>query len=305
MRLRQLEYFVAVAEAGSLTKAAATVFIAQPSLSHQISTLEEELGCKLFERMPRGLQLTAEGRSFLIETRRVLAAVGRAKATVRAVSAGFQGELRLATITSLAVRLIPDAAGTWHAKHPNAALHLREYLHADALEDALSSGDADLAIGPLPKHEVGSVVSLGMEEFVFVLPATDPLCGRERIDPADLAERAWVLFASDHGLTEIVARVCANSGFTPKVAARTTQVTTAARLAASGLGPTLIPANAIDTGRNLEIRSGVRPILREIAVYSRSTMSPLARSFIEELRASPAAPRPISPADDYRDAFRL
>jgi DNA-binding transcriptional LysR family regulator len=296
---------VAVAEAGSLTKAAATVFIAQPSLSHQISTLEEELGCKLFERMPRGLQLTTEGRAFLVESRRVLAAVGRAKATVRAVSSGFQGELRLGTVTSLAVRLIPDAAGTWHAKHPNVALHLSEFLHADALEEALAAGDVDLAIGPTPKHDAGSLVSLGLEEFVFVLPSSDPLGGRERIDPADLAERSWVLFAPDHGLTEIVARVCAHAGFTPKVAARTSQVTTASRLAAAGLGPTLIPANAIDTDRDLVIRSAVHPILRELTVYSRSGMSALARSFIEELRASPASPQQLTPSIDVTDAFRL
>lgn len=295
MRLRQIEYFIAVAEAGSLTKASRTIFVAQPSLSQQITNLEEELGALLFERLPRGLQLTSEGRAFLAEARRVVAAVSRAKATVRAASAGIAGELRLATVTSLAVRLIPDAAGSWSRTNPNVTLYLGEHNHTDALEDALESGASDLAIGPRPRREHGTVLSLGMEEFSFVLPQDDPLSSRERIDIADLASRSWVLFGAEHGLTQIIERVCATAGFTPRVAVRTSQVTTAARLAAAGLGPTLLPVNAIDT-ENVIVRSAVKPILRELTAYSRTGLSTLDRTFLASLRSSPAAPRPL---EDY------
>lgn len=304
MRLRQIEYFIAVAEAGSLTKASRAIFIAQPSLSQQITNLEEELGAQLFERLPRGLQLTSEGRAFLVEARRVVAAVSRAKATVRAATSGVTGELRLATVTSLAVRLVPDAAGAWSRTHPNVTLYLGEYNHSDALEEALDSGASDLSIGPMPRREHGAVVSLGMEEFCFVLPHDDPLSARERIDPADLADRSWVLFGVEHGLTQIIERVCANSGFSPNVAVRTSQVTTAARLAAAGLGPTLIPVNSIDTA-GVEVRSASRPILRELAAYSRTGLSALDRTFLEALAASPAAPKPLADYDVRDGYFQL
>ena len=292
MKLRQIEYFVTVAEAGSLTKASRLLFIAQPTLSQQMSALESELGAKLFDRLPRGLQLTPEGRAFLIEARNVLAALGRAQATVQAARTGATGELRLAAVTSIAVKLLPDAVGRWYRSHPKVTLFLSEFNHAGLLEEALLSDGADLAIGPAPRHPPGAVLSLGMEEFVFVLPNGDPLSSRSHIEAADLAEHNWVLFAADHGLNQIVERICAQAGFTPKVAARTNEVTTAARLAASGLGPTLLPVNAIDT-KEVIVRSAKRPILRELAVYARNRFTALDRSLIAEFQASDSAPRPL------------
>lgn len=304
MKLRQIEYFVAVAEAGSLTKASRQLYIAQPSLSQQISSLEDELGAKLFERLPRGLQLTGEGRAFLTEARHVLASLGRAKATVRASLAGATGELRLATVTSLAVRLLPNAAGQWYRKNPKVKLFLSEHSHSEHLEDALTSGETDLALGPRPKRPYGAVKSLGMEEFCFVLPHDDPLSGRERIDAADLSERNWVLFGEGHGLTQIIERVCGQAGFTPRIAARTNEVTTAARLAAAGLGPTLLPVNSIDTN-GVIVRSARKPILRELAVYARNGFTSLDRSLISEIEAADGTAQPLSTYDTSMGYFQV
>lgn len=301
MKIRQIEYFVAVAEAGSLTKASKHLYVAQPSLSQQIASLEDELGAKLFERLPRGLQLTSEGRAFLTEARHVLASLGRAKATVRAAISGTTGELRLATVTSLAVRMLPDAAGRWYRKHPKVTLFLTEHSHANLLEGSLEAGDADLALGPRPERPHGAVKSLGMEEFCFVLPHGDPLASREYVDAGDLADRNWVLFGTDHGLTQLIERVCAHAGFTPKVAVRTMEVTTAARLAAAGLGPTLLPVNAIDTS-GVVVRSARYPILRELAVYARNGFTSLDRSLIAELEESEVAAKPLS-AYRTRDGY--
>ncbi|MDR2256113.1 MAG: LysR family transcriptional regulator [Arthrobacter sp.] len=305
MRLRQIEYFIAVAEAGSLTKAAKDILVAQPSLSQQIAALESELGAPLFERLPRGLALTGEGRVFLVEARRVVAAVSRAKATVRTSAAGEGGELRLGTVTSLAARLIPETAGRWMDLAPRSSLRLSEYHHSDALTAALESGDIDLAIGPIPARKHAAQESLGWEEFTFVVPRSDPLSARDRLDAADLAERQWVLFDEGHGLTQLIERVCAIAGFAPKIGVRTTQVTTAARLADAGLGPTLLPANVLDPDSAASSHSATRPIIRELCAYARQPFRHLDRSFVEALRLSELAPRPSSDYDNGAGIQRL
>src|SRR5690606_34748973 len=128
------------------------------------------------------------------------------------------------------------------------------------------------------------------EEFVFVLPNGDPLASRSHIEAADLSEHNWVLFDKDHGLNQIVELICGQAGFSPKVAARTNEVTTAARLAACGMGPTLLPVNSIDT-KDVIVRSAKRPILRELSVYARDRFTALDRSLIAEIQASDSAPR--------------
>ncbi|MBU8826599.1 LysR family transcriptional regulator [Mycolicibacterium goodii] len=283
MRLRQVEYFVAVVEAGSITQAAANLYLAQPSLSHQITTLEKELGGALFERMPRGLRLTPAGRAFLVEAKRIVSDVNRAKRAVQSVTEGVLGELEISTITSLAVGVIPSVARRWREHHPKMALRLHEYTHADRLEEGLLNGVGDFGFGPIPKLPMGEVIELGTEEFVFVLPSDDPLAGQHSVDPAELANRPWVLYDHAHGLSNVVTAVCSAHGFAPTGAVRTSQVESAARLAAAGLGPALLPANVIPTQIEAVVLSATKPLIRRLAAFSRAPMPEVVRSFVDEI----------------------
>lgn len=283
MRLRQVEYFVAVVEAGSITQAAANLYIAQPSLSHQITTLEKELGGALFERMPRGLRLTPAGRAFLVEAKRIVADINRARRAVQSVTEGVLGELEISTVTSLAVGIIPSVARRWRERHPKMALRLHEHLHADRLEEALINGVGDFGFGPIPKMPMAEIVEVGTEEFVFVLPPDDPLAGQSAVDPRELADRPWVLYDHLHGLSNVVAKVCSEHGFAPSGAVRTSQVESAARLAAAGLGPALLPSNVIPASIDAVVRSATRPLIRRLAAYSPSRMPAIVRSFVDEI----------------------
>lgn len=284
MRLRQMEYFLAVAEAGSITQAAANLYLAQPSLSYQITTLEKELGGQLFERLPRGLRLTPAGRVFLVEAKRVIADVGRAKRSVQAVTEGALGELEIATVTSLAVGIIPSVARSWRYSHPHVALRLHEHTHVDRLEEGLLGGIGDFGFGPIPRRPMGEVIEIGAEEFVFVLPADDPQAAESAIDPLSLRDRDWVLYDPAHGLSVVVNKVCSAFGFSPPVGVRTSQVETAARLAAAGLGPALLPSNVIPSNIDAAVRPATRPLIRRLAAYSRTAMPPIVNSFVDELR---------------------
>src|SRR5512140_3175226 len=106
MNLRQLEYFAAVSEAGSITRAAERLFVSQPSLSQQISALEQELGGALLERLPRGVRLTAAGQRLLPEAHATLRHARRARRAVRMAFELEAGQLEVATITSAAAGIL-------------------------------------------------------------------------------------------------------------------------------------------------------------------------------------------------------
>lgn len=169
---------------------------------------------------------------------------------------------------------------------PATTLTLREHHHRDALEEAVRAGAGDLAVGPPPRDWTGPVVPLGWEELVVVLPPADPLARRARTLSLDaLADRAWVLFAPDHGLSDVIRYACARAGFTPRPAVRTGQVAAAAHLAAAGLGVAMVPSNVVPAG--IDARRLRSPVARELVAYTRREWSPAALAFLDVLRARP------------------
>jgi len=184
VRLPQLEYVVAIAEEGSYTAAGTRLTIAQPSLSQQVAALEKELGCQLFERLPRGVRLTPAGRAFLPEARATVLAARRARRAAQAATQQEGGTLEIATLGSMAIGVLPDAVSAWHRLHPDIALNVVSYRHHDALEAAVASGVGDFAIGPPPRRWTGETTILGREEFVVLLSADDPASRRRLHGPA-------------------------------------------------------------------------------------------------------------------------
>lgn len=293
MNLRQLHYFLAVADEGSFTRAAERLFVAQPSLSQQIKSLEQELGGPLLERLPKGVRLTAAGKAFATEARGAVTHAASARRNARAVLGLEAGELEVATVTSVAFGVLPSAFRTWHERYPGTTIALREYTHRSALDDAVRLGVGDIAVGPSPSHWRGPVVELGWEEFVVVLPASDPLAEAGRPVPLDdLADRDWVLFGPGHGLSALILDVCAGAGFTPRRTVQTAQVAAAGPLAAAGLGVTLIPSNVVPQGLDAAIRSLEPPLIRQLVAFTRQDWPPLAESFLRALQAQPWRPRP-------------
>lgn len=291
INLRQLRYLAAIADEGSFTRAAARLHVAQPSLSQQIQALEREVGGALLERLPKGVRLTAAGKAFLAEARTATAHAERAVREARHALGLRGGELEVATVTSIAYGILPPAFQRWREVHPATTLALREHRHREALEDAVRGGAGDLAVGPRPRDWTGPVVPLGWEEFLVVLPPSDPLAGGSRSLSLDaLADRAWVLFAGDHGLSDVIRYACARAGFSPRPAVHTGQVAAAAHLAAAGLGVAMVPSNVVPGG--IDFRRLRSPVVRELVAYARREWSPAAVAFLDVLRALPWDRRP-------------
>ena len=287
MTLRQLECFLAVAESGSFTGAAARVGITQPSLSQHVRMLEGELGGALLERLPRGVVLTAAGRALLPEARSAVTAAQRAARQAQAALGLSGGDLTIATVRSIAVGILPTALRSWHAAAPNITVHLREYRNRHLLEADVRSGIGDLAVGPQPTSWDGPVARLGSESFVVVLPPSDPLSRRRVVRLEELSERRWVLFEPDFGLTEVVNRACARAGFQPRAAVETAQSEAAGRLAAAGLGPAMVPENILPPGFTGPVARPDPPVTRELVAYTRSQWTEATASLVEELRRTP------------------
>lgn len=255
--------------------------------------MEAELGGPLIERLNRGFRLTPSGKAFLPEARAAILSAQRARRAARMAYDLEAGELEVATVMSIAIGLLPGSIGTLRARYPGILVELHEYLHKRVLEDDVRGGVADIAIGPRPREWEGPVKSLGWEEFVVVLPQGDPsLQDPGPLELSDLAQRRWVMPAPTAGLAPLVAGACGDAGFIPHPAVHTSQVEALARLAASGLGPTMLPSNVIAPDLQPLTKRLRRPVARELAAYTRNDWSPVAGAFLEVLLAAHSAPRP-------------
>lgn len=285
MTLRQFEYLIAVAEEHSFTRAAERLLVSQPALSHQIKALEDGVGGPLLDRLPRTVDLTALGRAFLPHAVAAVRAAEEATHAARTVGRLDAGELRLATLQSIALGVIPPAIRAWRHQHPQVRVQIREFVHVDLLAAEMLQGAADIAVGPEPPGWNGVRRPLGAEELFVVLPFDDPEIrdDRQTIDLRCLADRWWVLYAPGFGLTPLVSAACTRAGFTPRAAVRTHHTATAVELAAAGLGPALVPSTVIGPAfARCTLRPSL-PIRRELMAFTRPYVSPPAAAFIRTL----------------------
>ncbi|MFF3571955.1 LysR family transcriptional regulator [Nocardia jiangxiensis] len=284
MQLRQLEYFWTIWETGSFSAAASRLYVTQPSLSQQIRALEKELGAELLERGPHGISLTPAGRAFLPHAERVLRAAGEATDSVRQVLEGRTGDVHVLTVRSVASGILPPSAARWHSLFPMTVLHLHDFSHRRALEDATRGGQGDLSVGPRPAVWDGPIVTLGYEEMVLVGP--DEFDAGTAADPAELAAADWVLYEPEQGMNEIVDRMAAALGFAPRAVARTGQVAAALQFAIEGLGTALVPNNAVPGGWARHTRRVGPGLFREIVAFSRREPTPPAEQYRHLLASS-------------------
>ncbi len=287
MTLRQMEYLVAVAEEGSFTRAAERLFVSQPALSHQIKALERSVGGDLLERQPQAVRLTPMGRAFLPHALAAVRAAEEARHEARAVGELEAGQLRIGTLHSIAIGVIPAAIRAWRLAHPQVSFELHEYRHIEELAEQMRLGVADVAVGPRPRGWDGPLRSLGAEDLVVVVAVDDPLAGegraRKKVKLERLADRPWTLYSPDNGLSPVVTEACAAAGFSPRPAVRTHHTATAVQLAAAGLGPALVPENAVEPRFTGAMLRPDPPVRRELVAFTRADPPPLVDAFTDVL----------------------
>lgn len=253
--LRQLRYFVAVAEEGHVTRAAERLGMQQPPLSQQIRAMEAEIGAVLFHRLPRGMQLTESGQVLLEDARAILAQVERAVETARRVARGESGRIAVGFTSSAAfhpfvlsaIRAFGDAA-------PDVSLALEEGGTVE-LVGALRSGRLDAAFIRAPAGEAAGIAvePLLEEPMLAALPAHHPLAGpgprgarpAGHIALADLAGETFILYRrpTGPGLYDAIIAACRAAGFSPRIGQEAPRMPSTLSLVAAGLGVSIIPAS--------------------------------------------------------------
>lgn len=283
--LRALECFVAVVDAGSVTAGAAKLNLPQPALSHQLASLETEIGAPLLERLPRGVRTTPTGRALLDDARAALSAADRIVRIGRASAEGREGRLRLGCAESMTVPVLAPTLRKWTRKYPHIGLDLTEFASADAMADALSYGDIDLAVGPASTQFTGVTHVIGTEDIVAVIPEGLDLADEPAISWTDLAGRPIVHYHPSNGLRGWFDSVATIHGVELDAVAHSRNATTAAQLAHAGLGIALVPTTALPA-RFAGIVIPLRPPLqRTVVVMVGTRTDALTRRFVDDLLA--------------------
>jgi DNA-binding transcriptional LysR family regulator len=287
MELRQLEYFVAVAEERNFTRAAERVHVAQPAISAQIARLERELGQRLLDRSRRETRLTAAGDAVLPHARAALAAIANARLAVDELAQLVRGTVTLGTVTSHNVD-IPTLLADFHRAHPAVEITLSTD-NSDALIDDVQSGALDAAIVSVGSGEVPSGLAFEVvtdEAIEAAVCLDDPWAGRTSIRLAQLVERQLIALPRGAGIRAQLEKACATAGLTARVAFEASTPVALAELAARGLGVAILPQSVSRSHPGLAAFA-IAPELRGRLVFawrSSGPMSPAARVLVEMAR---------------------
>ena len=270
MNFKQLEYFSAVAEAGSFSGAARVLHVAQPPISRQIAMLEDELGVCLFLRNNKGVELTEAGRSLYQQSQQVFQGLRAIVDSVRDVDAGLRGVLKIGIIYSD----IPAVLGRlkeYHQRYPQVELYIRLGSPADLMED-LSRGNLHVLFLRSTAEKSYGVHEklLGEDPLELVMcRETDPAPGQDSVPIHALEGVPMCLLRSDDlwGYSNHLLNQCQRAGFSPNVVCQCYDTPMAMQLVQAGFGVSYLPRSILQT---LPKRSGV---------YSKPVQGLTARSY--------------------------
>jgi DNA-binding transcriptional LysR family regulator len=293
VELRQLRYFIAVAEEGSFSRAAGRLHVSQPPLSMQIKGLEDELGVQLLERSNRGVSLTPAGLVFFEETRTVLARLEHAKKETLRANRSDIGMLSIGFVSIADYGILPPALKNFRSSYPLVEVQLHE-LTTDAQIRELRAARLDLGIGLGPVDEPDLEFERVLrEELVLAAPSGHPAAkGEGALDLRALSKENFIVPPREiaPGLYDLIISHCRSFGFAPRITQHARQMQTVISLVSCGMGFALVPSSL----RNLK-RKGVRyrqlrgkAALIELGILRlRNSDTPLKERFVEALKTPP------------------
>jgi DNA-binding transcriptional LysR family regulator len=284
MELRHLAYFVAVAQEGNFTRAADRELVAQPAISQQILRLERELGERLFDRTTNGARLTEAGRVLLPHARAILAGADRARDALASLRGLSTGRLALGSVQTPPMALA-RLLGRVRRDHPGIRLSVRE-AHTAPLVQALRDGELDIAlIGLGRREETPSGLRahvIAIEPVAVIVHRDHPLAGRTSVALSQLRDQPWVTMPEGSSQRTMLDAAAGAAGFTPHIAAESSDMDLLVALAAQRVGIALIRESAARQSHDVTTVSITRPRLeRRIALaWREDNLSPAARAFL-------------------------
>ena len=250
MELRQLRYFVEIAEQASFTRAAETLSIAQPALTAQIHKLEAELGAALFIRNKRGITLTEVGRATLAAARTTLHAADATKRAAQSAADLDGARANLAYSRTFPIAQLSRIVRGFRRERPNVVLDLRE-MWSNEQVDAVADGAVDVGFRQLFDHQRAELaergivaVKTGEESISLAVPNSHPLATRRTVSLPELAHENFIMPGANFGesIRDVVLDAMQRAGFVPNVVQETADVRLSLGLTSAELGVTLVLA---------------------------------------------------------------
>ena len=291
MNLRQLKYFIAVAEELHFGRAAQRLHVSQPPITRQIQQLEQQLGAQLFNRTPRGVELTQAGALFLDEARNIVGLLDQAADRVHRAAEGGLGRLDLAIFGTAILSYIPRVVLEFKRRYPDVkvVMHALDKL---AQIEALQNRSIDLGFNRMLTPVPGlAIEALAHEPLFAAIPDPGPHAARRSIALGDLAQEPMVLFPASaaQGFAEKVTGLCHEAGFAPNVAQIVGDGLTAMALVAAGFGVCLVPNSITQVSvrgvKYLPIEPvGNGPSVDISCIYREGDPSPILANFLDIAR---------------------
>jgi DNA-binding transcriptional LysR family regulator len=291
--LRQLRYFVAVAEENHFGRAAVRLHMTQPPLSQTIQSLEAELGTPLFARTRRSVALTAAGAALLPEARRILQQAGALPELAKRAASGESGLLSLAFVSTADYSVLPPLLREFRERFPQVQIDLREATTDVQLED-LAQGriDAGLLIPPLPdkvKSALGYLTVLS-EPLILAAPkGLNGLRGKSSVPLKAVADAPLIIFPRRiaPAFHDAILSCFHDAGLTPRIGQEAIQMQTIVSLVSAGMGIALVPqsvSNLKRPGVEYKPLANKTPSIETGFAWRRDSESPVLRAFLELLR---------------------
>jgi DNA-binding transcriptional LysR family regulator len=263
--LRQLKYFVAVAEELHFGRAAASLHISQPPLSLKIRALEDELGLVLFKRTSRHVELTPAGKILLQQARELMVDADRFVKLAASLNSGVAGSLSVGYTAVMTYGLLPNVVLAFKERFPLVSLTLHEMVSSEQVR-ALQEHRLDVGM-MRPSVPAGfKTIPLGEEEMLVFLPENHPLAAQEAITLSALASEPMIMFSKNESgyLHHLVMEMCAAAGFVPVVGQETRHIHAIVALVGIGLGLALLPESATHIHmKGVQVRP-IRPIAGQL-----------------------------------------
>jgi DNA-binding transcriptional LysR family regulator len=299
LELRQLRYFIAVAEELHFGRAAARLHMTQPPLSQAIAALEELLGAPLFLRNRRTVELAPAGTALLPEARRLLLEADALPELARRAAGGEAGRLALAFVTSCDYSVLPPFLRRYSERYPAVHLNLVEATSDVQVEELLRGRiDAGLLIPPLPDKALDELDYMKVleEPLILCAPAGLDALGsgpglRAPVRLQDLPRLPLIIFPRDisPALHDAILSCFSAAGVTPVIGQQAIQMQTIVSLVSSGMGLALVPqsvSNLMRPGVEYRALAGPTPLVETGIAWRRDNGSPVLRGFLELLRTN-------------------
>ena len=288
--LKQIKYFVAVAEAGSISQAASILHISQPPLTRQIQQLEDSLHVLLVARKPKGIELTLAGQAFLVEAKNILSLIDQATRRVRQVAEGRLGRLDVGIFGSAIYGIIPEIIRTFRSERPDVEIVLHNMARTaqiKALRERRLTVGFNRFFSDEPDLKWERVHS---ENMYLALYKEHPFASKKTISLKEIADEPLILYpkTARPSFIDYLLKIFHKEGISPNTAYEVDDVNTAIALASSGMGLSIVTESAC----NLKLPNifyvplefaDINPFDLEV-IYRKDDDSTLLTSFLDTVR---------------------